>query len=313
MSSLQIFQSAEVTLRQGVLPPKRNERKKWMDTIEKQVKELRIHKENRTWRLSGAWDEIQAARGILESLYSERKLNSVPKHEHVVHMKLEENFQLADPRKSSVPGRFSIHSDNSALNVSEIYQKETTNFPQITGSQDSDKLVVPTSGMNEVPTEFASYEKSLPFPIGQCPSSTQPLFQMRNATTVYLYNSNITRLAVDVIVNAANGKLLHHGGVAAAISKTAGPSFQKDSEQYISRHGKIPVSGTAVIAVGPQLPYSHIINAVGPVWSEYDDKVKCRDALMMAFFNSFKCADETLLALTMAVPPIGGGKCVHRH
>ena len=309
MSSLQIFQSAEITLRQGVLPPKQNERKKWMDIIEKQVKELQIHKENRTWRLSGTWDEVQEARGILESLYSERKLNSVSKHEYVVHKKLEENFQLSDPKKSNVPG----HSDNTPLNVSAIHQKETTNLPQITGSQDSDKLVIPTSRINKVPTEFTSSEKSLPFPIGQYPSSTQPLFQMPNTTTIYLYKSNITRLAVDIIVNAANGRLLHQGGVAVAISKAVGPSFQRDSERYIAKHGKIPVSGTAVIAVGNDLPYSNVINAVGPVWFEYDDKVKCRDALMMAFFNSFKYADEKLFALTMAVPPIGGGKCVYRH
>ena len=195
------------------LPPERDERKKWKDTLENQVKELQIHSRNHTWHLSGTWDEVQAAREILESLYSERK--------HVIHMKLEEHYQLSDPKKSNVPDRFSIHSDNTPLKVSAIHQKETINLPQITGSQDSDKLVIPKSGINKVPTEFTSSEKSLPFPIGQYPSSKLPLFKMPNTTTIYLYKYNITKLAVDVIVNAANGRTTPPGGCGSSNFKSS--------------------------------------------------------------------------------------------
>ena len=302
MSSLQIFQRAEVTLKQGILPPKRNERKKWMDIIEKNVKGLEVHKENHTWLLRGTWDEVQAAREILISLHCERKSNIVPKNEHVVHMKLEENF---------LPDRFPVHNENTPMKISAIDQKETINLTQNTDY--SDRRVFPTTENYKLSTEFRSSKKSPASPVEQSPNSTEPLFKMPNGTTIYLYNSNITRLAVDVIVNAANESLLHHGGVAKAISKAGGPLFQRDSDEYINKHGKIPVSGTAVIAVGPELPYSHVINAVGPMWIQYSDKVKCRETLMLAFFNSFKCANEKLLALTMAVPPIGGGKSVQYH
>ena len=208
---------------------------------------------------------------------------------------------------------FPVHNENTPIKISEIRQKETTILTQGTDSEDSDEFVVPTTENYKLPTELFSSSKKLPASaVGQYPSSIEPLFKMPNGTNIYLYNSNITRLAVDVIVNAANESLLHHGGVAEAISKAAGPLFQRESDRYVNRYGKIPVSGTAVIAVdlGRHLPYSHVINAVGPMWLQYGDKVKCREALMMAFFNSFKCANEKLLAFIMAVPPIGGGKSV---
>ncbi len=72
---------------------------------------------------------------------------------------------------------------------------------------------------------------------------------------------DITTLAVDAIVNAANEKLLPGGGVCGAIFQAAGPHL----EQACSKFGGCPV-GQAVITPGFSLPANYIIHTVGPVW-----------------------------------------------
>jgi O-acetyl-ADP-ribose deacetylase (regulator of RNase III) len=85
----------------------------------------------------------------------------------------------------------------------------------------------------------------------------EPLTRMKiSARTV-----DITTLAVDAIVNAANEQLAPGGGVCGAIHRAAGPELAL----ACARLGGCPV-GEARMTPGFRLPARHVIHAVGPIW-----------------------------------------------
>jgi O-acetyl-ADP-ribose deacetylase (regulator of RNase III) len=83
---------------------------------------------------------------------------------------------------------------------------------------------------------------------------------------------------VEAIVNAANGYLAHGGGVAAIISRAAGPALQTESDRLVAARGPFE-SGTAVVTTAGALPFKGVIHAVGPRYGEGDEEGKLFRAL----------------------------------
>ena len=82
------------------------------------------------------------------------------------------------------------------------------------------------------------------------------------AETLAVWRGDITTLAVDAIVNAANRTLLGGGGVDGAIHRAAGPALR----DHCARLGGCP-TGEARITPGFALKARWVIHTVGPVWN----------------------------------------------
>ena len=116
---------------------------------------------------------------------------------------------------------------------------------------------------------------------------------------IELVNGDITRLAVDAIVNAANHSLLGGGGVDGAIHAAAGPGLFEECLTL----GGCP-TGEARITGGYALPSRWVIHTVGPVWKGGGQYV---DDLLASCYRSCLVLAAQVEAETIAFPAISTG------
>lgn len=136
-----------------------------------------------------------------------------------------------------------------------------------------------------------------------------------------LWRGDITTLAVDAIVNAANSALLGcfqplHPCVDNAIHSAAGPRLRDDCHTVITLQGTPEPTGTAKITRGHHLPAAFVLHTVGPVYPKSeaaplalrtvsDWLVDHPGRLDRVVLNVFEPEDETVYRRALSETPTG--------
>ena len=116
---------------------------------------------------------------------------------------------------------------------------------------------------------------------------------------------DITQLAVDAVVNAANERMLGGGGVDGAIHRAAGPELLAACRAVPEvRPGVRCPTGSARITAGFALPARFVIHTVGPVWGggEQDE-----DRLLASCYRESLVLAESHMLRSVAFPAISCG------
>lgn len=122
---------------------------------------------------------------------------------------------------------------------------------------------------------------------------------------ITLIKGDITKIKVDVVVNAANSSLLGGGGVDGAIHRAGGPMILDECQDIRNRLGKCK-TGEAVITTAGNLPAKKLIHTVGPVYNGGNRLEKEKQLLAYCYSNSLKLVEANELK-TIAFPNISTG------
>lgn len=118
-----------------------------------------------------------------------------------------------------------------------------------------------------------------------------------------LLKGDITRIAVDAIVNAANSHLTGGGGVDGAIHRAGGEEIMRELDEIRERIGRCE-TGSAVVTGAGRLPAKYVFHAVGPRYR--DGRHGESDLLRSCYLTCLKLAAERDVK-TISFPSISTG------
>ncbi|AOM42713.1 O-acetyl-ADP-ribose deacetylase [Xenorhabdus hominickii] len=120
---------------------------------------------------------------------------------------------------------------------------------------------------------------------------------------INIIQGDITKIAVEAIVNAANTSLLGGGGVDGAIHRAGGKSILEECVQIRARQGGCDV-GDAVITRAGNLPAKYVIHTVGPRWNGGENNEP--ELLKKAYLSCFDLIEQYNIK-TVSFPNISTG------
>ena len=115
-------------------------------------------------------------------------------------------------------------------------------------------------------------------------------YQVETSHKLTLIQGDLTSQKVDAIVNAANPRLRHGGGVAATILRKGGDVINQESSNWLKDRGPVTHVKPAYTSAG-NLPCRYVIHAVGPIWGRGNEDENLGDAIT----SSLKLAEELSL------------------
>ena len=124
-----------------------------------------------------------------------------------------------------------------------------------------------------------------------------------NNRLLKVVEGDITKIPVDVIVNAANAQLSGGGGVDGAIHKQGGPKIMEELNVIRAKDKGCP-TGSAVVTSAGNLPAKYVFHAVGPVYQDGESGEP--ELLTSCYRTCLKLADQ-LGAKTISFPSISAG------
>ena len=125
---------------------------------------------------------------------------------------------------------------------------------------------------------------------------------------ICVLKADITTISADIIVNAANPRLLGGGGVDGAIHRIGGPQIMIECDRIREQRGGCP-TGQAVITSAGNLPARFVIHSVGPIWNGGENSEN--KLLRQCYLSCLQLADghsgEFNRPLSLSFPNISTG------
>ncbi|WP_027188930.1 macro domain-containing protein [Paucidesulfovibrio longus] len=124
-----------------------------------------------------------------------------------------------------------------------------------------------------------------------------------SGNTLQLENNDLLQVDAEAIVNAANSRLAGGGGVDGAIQRAAGPRLLRAGLEHVRENGPLQ-AGEAVLTPGFDLPFGHVIHAVGPIWRGGHENEA--ELLRSAYLACLRIADQNGIR-SLAFPALSCG------
>ncbi|XP_019945690.2 protein mono-ADP-ribosyltransferase PARP9 [Paralichthys olivaceus] len=131
---------------------------------------------------------------------------------------------------------------------------------------------------------------------------------LRGGIKLSVWKDDLANVRVDAVVNAANIRLQHYGGLAQVLSRVGGQQIQKESDDYIRRMGELK-TGDAIVCGAGLLPCKKIIHAVGPCLPLYPTQSEVNQAnqLLKRTITSILDKVKENNLKNVAIPAISSG------